>query len=164
MSLGRDILKPMQITSWLFLLEKRFSESAYKPFADRKRTSWIQNWLPDFKWLCDDKQENFSKTEYQKHFLLWRANCLACLWLPHGGSDSKHQRIHLYLLCSTAPLMVQRWVLIFYTINCAVPKMDSGQMFDVAACLGCWIPLWISLPLFNILIVVTTINSPYLMF
>ena len=36
MSLGRDILKPMQMISWLFLLEKQFSEIVYKPFADRE--------------------------------------------------------------------------------------------------------------------------------
>lgn len=102
-------------------------------------------------------RELFKNTEYWKYFVCfgkWMA--LSACGFQMGVQAENIQRLQPHLLCSTASLTVQRWALIFYTVNCVVPKMDSGQAFDVATCLGCWIPWWVSLPLFDILIVVTT--------
>lgn len=119
---------------------------------------------PWCKWLCDDKQGNFSKTEYWKYFVcVGKSMALSACGFQMGVQAENIQRLHPHLLCSTALLTVQRWALIFYTINCVVPKMDSGQVFDGAACLGSWIPRWVSLPLFNILIVLTTTTTKFLL-
>lgn len=109
-------------------------------------------------------KRTFQKQNIKNIFCFGEPTALPACGFQMGVQTQSIQRLHLYLLCSTAPLTVQRWVWIFYTINYVVPKMDSGQMFDVAACLGCWISSWVSLPLVNILIVVTTaIQSHYLL-
>lgn len=109
-------------------------------------------------------RELFKNTEYWKYFVCFgKSMALSACGFQMGVQVENIQRLYPYLLCSTAALTVQRWALIFYTINCVVPKMDSGQMFDVAACLGCWIPWWVSLPLFNILGVATTTTTKFLL-
>jgi hypothetical protein len=154
----------MQIRPCLFLLEKQFSENAYKPFADRKRTSWIQ-----IGSLISSDFVMTSKRSFQKHrisktfffFCFGESIALHACGFQLGVQTQNIQRLHLYFLCSIARLRGQRWVSIFYTINYIVPKMHSGQMYDVLACSGCWIPQWVSLLIFNIFIMVTTTTTLY---